>query len=58
MRCVKIEANTVQAVWSDTGRTDLPAGWMDIEGRENPETIVVGSSYDDGTDTFTLPPEE
>ena len=58
MNAVKIENSTVTSVRSDTGTDIIPAGWKDIEGRADLDTIVIGATHDSVADTFTPPPEE
>ena len=58
MRCVKIENGVVKAERSDTGQLEVPTGWFDIEGRDDRDSIELGSTYDSESDTFSDPPEE
>lgn len=50
---VKIEDGIVTAVWVLHFRDNPGAGWINVTSRT--ENIDVGWTYDDETDTFTVP---
>lgn len=53
MQAVKIEKGRVVALWSDTGWSQAPPGWVDVTARTDGPWL--GKLYDRAADTFAWP---